>query len=38
MKKISIIICDRYHTCAGGKCLRAMRNWEGAFYETINTE
>jgi len=31
MKKISIIICDRYHTCAGGKCLRAMRNREGAF-------
>ena len=31
MKKISIIICDQYHTCAGGKCLRAMRNREGAF-------
>ena len=31
MKKISIIICDRYHTCAGGKCLRALRNREGAF-------
>ena len=31
MKKISIIICDRYHNCAGGKCLRAMRNREGAF-------
>ncbi len=31
MKKISIIICDRYRTCAGGKCLRAMRNREGAF-------
>jgi len=31
MKKIGIIICDRYHTCAGGKCLRAMRNREGAF-------
>jgi len=29
--KIGIIICDRYHTCAGGKCLRAMRNREGAF-------
>ena len=29
--KIGIIICDRYHTCAGGKCLRAMRNKEGAF-------
>lgn len=29
--KIGIIICDRYHRCAGGKCLRAMRNKEGAF-------
>ena len=29
--KIGIIICDRYRTCAGGKCLRSMRNWEGAF-------
>ncbi|GAG98111.1 unnamed protein product, partial [marine sediment metagenome] len=29
--KIGIIICDRYHTCAGGKCLRALRNREGAF-------
>lgn len=29
--KIGIIICDRYRTCAGGKCLRAMQNREGAF-------
>jgi predicted metal-binding protein len=29
--KLGIIICDRYRTCAGGKCLRAMRNREGAF-------
>jgi predicted metal-binding protein len=29
--KIGIIICDRYHTCAGGKCLRALKNREGAF-------
>lgn len=29
--KIGIIICDRYRTCAGGKCLKAMRNREGAF-------
>ena len=29
--KIGIIICGRYHNCAGGKCLRAMRNREGAF-------
>jgi predicted metal-binding protein len=31
MKKIGIIICNRYHTCAGGKCLRSLRNREGAF-------
>jgi len=31
MKKVGIIICDRYGTCAGGKCLRSMRNREGAF-------
>lgn len=30
--KIGIIICDRYRTCAGGKCLRALRNREGAFH------
>jgi len=29
--KIGIIICDRYHHCAGGKCLRAIYNREGAF-------
>ena len=29
--KIGIIICDRYRRCAGGKCLRALRNREGAF-------
>ena len=29
--KIGIIICDRYRRCAGGKCLRAMCNKEGAF-------
>jgi predicted metal-binding protein len=31
VKKIGIIICDRYRTCAGGKCLRSLRNREGAF-------
>ncbi len=31
MKKIGIIICNRYHTCAGGKCLRAFHNREGGF-------
>jgi len=29
--KIGIIICDRYRTCAGGKCFRAAANREGAF-------
>ncbi len=29
--KIGIIICDRYRNCGGGKCLRAMRNRDGAF-------
>jgi predicted metal-binding protein len=31
MKKIGIIICDRYRGCAGGKCLRALRERAGAF-------
>jgi len=29
--KIGIIICHRYHLCAGGKCFRALREREGAF-------
>ncbi|MEZ5198934.1 MAG: CGGC domain-containing protein [Bacteroidales bacterium] len=29
--KVGIIVCDRYHTCAGGKCFRALQNREGAF-------
>ncbi|HUX58218.1 MAG TPA: CGGC domain-containing protein [Bacteroidales bacterium] len=29
--KIGIIICDRYRTCAGGKCFRAAAAREGAF-------
>ncbi len=29
--RIGIIICDRYHRCAGGKCFRALREREGAF-------
>ena len=36
--KIGIIICDRYHTCAGGKCFRALRNREGAFDIYKDTE
>ena len=31
MKRLGIIICHRYQTCAGGKCLRSLRNREGAF-------
>jgi len=29
--KVAIVICDRYKSCAGGKCFRSMRNREGAF-------
>ncbi len=29
--KIGIIICDRYKSCAGGKCFRSAKNREGAF-------
>lgn len=29
--KVGIIICHRYHTCAGGKCMRAFNQREGAF-------
>ena len=29
--KIGIIICDRYRSCGGGKCFRALHNREGAF-------
>ncbi len=29
--KIGIIICDRYRSCAGGKCFRALQKREGAF-------
>lgn len=39
-KKVGIIICDRYHRCAGGKCFRSLRNREGAFsrYKDMNVE
>jgi predicted metal-binding protein len=36
--KIGIIICDRYKTCAGGKCFRAAANREGAFSNYIDME
>lgn len=29
--KIGIIICDRYRSCAGGKCFHALKNRDGAF-------
>lgn len=29
--KLGIIICDRYKSCAGGKCFRALRERVGAF-------
>ena len=38
VKKIGIIICDRYRRCAGGKCLRAMQNREGAFSQYAGEE
>lgn len=31
VKKIAIIICDRYSNCAGGKCFRSLKEREGAF-------
>lgn len=31
MKRIAIIICDRYRDCGGGKCFRAMRERHGGF-------
>lgn len=37
-KKIGIIICDRYRSCAAGKCLRSLRNREGAFSIYKETE
>jgi predicted metal-binding protein len=36
--KIGIVICDRYHNCAGGKCFRSMKNRDGAFSVYADTE
>jgi len=36
--KIGIIICDRYRSCAGGKCFRSLKNREGAFSIYKNRE
>ena len=38
MKKIGIIICDRWRTCAGGKCLRALNERGGAFSRYRNEQ
>ena len=29
--KVGIIICDRYRSCAGGKCFRALKERVGGF-------
>jgi predicted metal-binding protein len=31
MTKVGIIICGRYQTCGGGKCLRALKKHDGGF-------
>jgi predicted metal-binding protein len=36
--KIGIIICDRYKTCTGGKCFRALRERAGAFEAYVGNE
>ena len=36
--KIGIIICDRYRSCAGGKCFRAAREREGGFARYASDE
>ena len=38
--KIGIVICDRYKSCAGGKCFRAIKERVGAFniYEDKDVE
>ena len=38
MTRIGIIICDRYRNCAGGKCLRALRDREGGFARYADDE
>jgi predicted metal-binding protein len=36
--KIGIIICDRYRSCAGGKCFRAVRERTGGFARYASDE
>ncbi|MHA1827971.1 MAG: CGGC domain-containing protein [Candidatus Heimdallarchaeaceae archaeon] len=31
MKRVAILICERYKLCDGGKCFRSAREREGAF-------
>lgn len=31
MRKVGIIICDRYRDCGGGKCFHALRERHGGF-------
>jgi len=40
VKKIGIIICERYGSCAGGKCLRSLKDKVGGFarYEGVDVE
>ncbi|HMA69493.1 MAG TPA: CGGC domain-containing protein [Candidatus Mcinerneyibacterium sp.] len=36
--KIGIIICDRYSSCAGGKCFRSLKERVGGFKRYENDE
>ena len=36
--RVGMIMCNSYHTCAGGKCFRAMKNREGAFSIYVGKE
>lgn len=36
--RMGMVICHRYHNCAAGKCLRALRNREGAFSIYVGRE
>jgi predicted metal-binding protein len=38
MTKVGIIICDRYSSCAGGKCLRSLRDRKGGFARYASEE
>lgn len=38
MKRIGIIICERYGHCGGGKCFRALRERHGGFARYVPEE